>query len=108
MASNRSYIVSYFAERNDESVDLTYEVEATDIVNALNVFFSKKSIFSRVYKVEEKPIGREETPTDFERLNFPGFSGFPKVKEVLPKMEFRTNRKDENFENPLSALEKEY
>jgi hypothetical protein len=108
MASNRTYIVSYYAERNDDCVDFEIEIEAKDIPEAIEKINSEVRIFSRIFKVEEKPIGRQETPTDFERLNFPGFSGFPKVKEVLPKMEFRTNRKDENFENPLSALEKEY
>lgn len=46
--------------------------------------------------------------TEFEKLNPPREDGFPKVKELKAKVKFVSDRKDLNYELPLSNLYKEY
>lgn len=105
---SRTYIVSYYKEVNDECVDREIEIEAQSIAEAVEKVKYLIRVYSRVFKVEEKPLGREKVPTDFEILNFPGLSGYPRVKEIVPLGDFKVDIKDENFDKPFSDLEKEY
>jgi hypothetical protein len=105
---SRTYIVSYYAERNDECVDREIEIEAQSIAEAIEKMKYQVKVFSRVFRVEEKSIGIQQIPTDFERLNFPGLNGFPKVKEIVHREDFKTNPKEPDYDKPLSNLEKKY
>lgn len=44
----------------------------------------------------------------FESLQKKRPDGYPKVREIISKDKFKTDRKDPNYEKPLSELEKEY
>lgn len=44
----------------------------------------------------------------FESLQKKRADGYPKVREIMSKQKFKTERKDPNFEKPYSDLEKEY
>jgi hypothetical protein len=50
----RKYIVYYYAEINDECVELEHELEELDMTLALATFRSEIKVFKRVYKIEEK------------------------------------------------------
>jgi hypothetical protein len=105
---SRTYIVSYYKEVNDECVDREMEIVAENIPDAIEKMKGQVRVFSRIFRVEEKPLGREKLSTNFERLNFPGLSNYPRVKEIVPLGNFKVDIKDENFDKPLSNLEKEY
>lgn len=105
---SRTYIVSYYKEVNDECVDREMEIVAENIPDAIEKMKEQVRVFSRIFRVEEKPLGRKKMPTNFEKLNFPGLSGYPRVKEIVPLGDFKVDPKDENYNKPLSNLEKEY
>jgi len=44
----------------------------------------------------------------FESIQKKRSDGYPKVREIISKDKFKTDRKDPNYEKPLSELEKEY
>lgn len=106
--SSGVYVVSYYAERNDECVDLEIEVEAQSIEDAIVKMRASVRVYSKIFRIERKPLGSGELLTDFEKLNPPRVDGFPKVKEIVPLGEFKTNRNDSNYDKPISDLEKEY
>lgn len=54
MGNQRTYIISYYTEKNDECVDLEYEVEAPDVIIAAINFRAKVKVFKRIFKIEEK------------------------------------------------------
>jgi len=44
----------------------------------------------------------------FESIQKKRSDGYPKVREIISKDKFKTDRKDPNYDKPYSALEKEY
>lgn len=44
----------------------------------------------------------------FESLQQKRHDGYPKVREIKPRRKFKTNAKEEDYDRPYSALEKEY
>ena len=53
----RRYLVFYYAERNDECVDLEKIVEANDILAAINVFNNEVRAVKRITTITELPYG---------------------------------------------------
>lgn len=49
----RRYRVEYYAERNDECVDLERIVEANDMIDAINVFHDKVKLVKRITAITE-------------------------------------------------------
>lgn len=49
----RKYRIEYYAERNDECVDLEHIVEANDMVEAINIFNDVIKIVKRITAVTE-------------------------------------------------------
>jgi hypothetical protein len=53
----RKYLIFYYAERNDECVDLEHIVEANDMVSAINVFNNEIKMIKRITTITELPYG---------------------------------------------------
>jgi len=51
----RKYLIFYYAERNDECMDLEHIVEANDMVSAINVFNNEIKLVKRVTTITELP-----------------------------------------------------
>lgn len=49
----RLYLIEYYAERNDECVDLERIVEANDMMDAINVFHDKVKRVKRITAIRE-------------------------------------------------------
>lgn len=49
----RPYLISYYAERNDECVDLECIVEADDILGAINIFLDNVRPIKRITSIRE-------------------------------------------------------
>jgi hypothetical protein len=49
----RRYLIEYYAERNDECVDLEHIIEANDIVSAINEFHDKVRRVKRITAIIE-------------------------------------------------------
>lgn len=54
----RRYRIEYYAERNDECVDLEHIVEANDMVAAINVFNNEIKLIKRITTITELPYGK--------------------------------------------------
>lgn len=52
----RQYIVFYYAERNDECVDLEKEIEADSLEEALIIFKDTTLLYKRVTGINEIPL----------------------------------------------------
>jgi hypothetical protein len=51
----RKYLIFYYAERNDECMDLEHIVEANDMVEAINVFNNEIKLVKRITTITELP-----------------------------------------------------
>lgn len=51
----RKYLIFYYAERNDECMDLEHIVEANDMVEAINVFNKEINLVKRITTITELP-----------------------------------------------------
>lgn len=49
----RRWKIYYYAEQNDECVDLEIILESENIFSALELFKQEVSVYKRVYKIEE-------------------------------------------------------
>lgn len=49
----RKYLIEYYAERNDECVDLEHIVEANDMMEAINKFNAVIRLVKRITKISE-------------------------------------------------------
>lgn len=53
----RRYLIFYYAERNDECVDLEHIVEANDMIDAINTFNNEVRLVKRITTITELPYG---------------------------------------------------
>jgi hypothetical protein len=53
----RKYLIFYYAERNDECVDLEHIVEANNMISAINVFNNEIRLVKRITTITELPYG---------------------------------------------------
>lgn len=80
---SRTYIVSYYAERNDECVDREIEIEAQSIAEAVEKVKYLVLVYSRVFRVEEKSIGLQQSPTVFWEIKFSRIRWISKSKRLF-------------------------
>jgi hypothetical protein len=56
----KRYLIFYYAERNDECMDLEHIVEANDMVEAINVFNNEIKLVKRITTITELPYDKRK------------------------------------------------
>lgn len=49
----RKYLITYWAERRDECIDLERVIEATTFQDALKIFLQENIVFKRIDSIKE-------------------------------------------------------